>query len=274
MRAEAALLAAPEIVGEAQRGDRRDRRTIRHPDLPADQRQPEAAEVDAERAAGIDGVAELPRPVEEAAGIAPGGAVTERQLDLAELEPGARGVDRHPHLAAEAGRDGEAGGPGRGRERPLARERLSRRDAAEHLDQVARDPLRDPESTADTFRERGHGQVATAVDEPCEVAVEIRVAEQQPARRRRSLGGRQRLSLAAARQTERDRTGPLGGVRRVIAGAVVGDDHLRFGKRLAQRRDGSPDHRLLVARGDKDRERLIHSTSQRAASPAAEDRAS
>ena len=46
--------------------------------------------------------------VHEAARVAAGRAVRERQLDLRDAQPGADGVDRHPHLAAEAGREREA----------------------------------------------------------------------------------------------------------------------------------------------------------------------
>src|SRR5438874_11062050 len=104
--------------------------------------------------------------MDEAADVTPGGTVPERQFDLAHIEPRAGSVDRHPHLGAEAGGNRKAGGPRRGRERTLARKRLARRHTAEYLDQVMRDALRDPESSAETFGERGDGEVAAAVDQP------------------------------------------------------------------------------------------------------------
>src|SRR6266542_6762902 len=109
MFVEPTLGATPEIVGKADCRDRRDGRTVREPDLPADERQPQAAEVQPERATGVEGVAQLTCPVHEPAQIATCRAVAERQLDLANAQAPARGVDGHPNLAAESGGDREAG---------------------------------------------------------------------------------------------------------------------------------------------------------------------
>ena len=82
-----------------------------------------------------------------------------------------------------------------------------------------------------------------------------------PPGRRRALRGRQRLPLAAPWQSQHDRTCLLGDVGRPVARAVVGHDHLRRGKRPPQRSHRRPDRRLLVACGDEDRQRFIHSWS-------------
>src|SRR5262249_30675512 len=83
-------------------------------------RAPQAAEVDALRAAGVEDVAQLAGAMDEAAQVPAGGAVTKRELELAGREPRARGVDRHPDFAAEAGREGEARRPRRRGERALS----------------------------------------------------------------------------------------------------------------------------------------------------------
>ena len=64
-------------------------------------------EVDPERPAGIDGVPQLPRAVDEPAEVAARRTVAERKLHLADTQPRPRRVDRHPHLAAEPGRNGK-----------------------------------------------------------------------------------------------------------------------------------------------------------------------
>ncbi len=70
----------------------------------------------AERAGREDGVDELAAAMEEARRVATGRAVVEVELDLLELEPGAKRVDRHPYLAAEAGRERKARRRARARE--------------------------------------------------------------------------------------------------------------------------------------------------------------
>src|SRR5207244_328759 len=88
VRAEAALGAAPEVVGKAEGRDRGNVGTVGEPDLPADERQSKPAEVDPERATGVERVAQLPRAVQEPVEVAAGGAVTKRQLDLAKPKTG------------------------------------------------------------------------------------------------------------------------------------------------------------------------------------------
>ena len=57
MSAKAALRTAPQIVGQAERGNGRNGRAVRHAHLPTDEWQAQAVEVDPERPAGIDAVA-------------------------------------------------------------------------------------------------------------------------------------------------------------------------------------------------------------------------
>ena len=104
------------------------------------------------------------------------------------------------------------------------------------------------------MREGGDRQVAVPAEQRREVAAEIGVAEQEVARRRLALTERQRLPFPAVREPNDARAGVLGDARGRVARAVVGDDHLRLRELLPQLRDRRPDPRLLVARGDQDRE--------------------
>src|SRR5205823_3833722 len=104
--------------------------------------------------------------------------------------PAADGIDRHPDLAAEAGRQREDGCARGRRERTLARERLTRVEAGTQRDQRARDPLDDPEAAALPLGERGDREVRVALEERQQVAREVGVAEEQGAGQRRSLAGR------------------------------------------------------------------------------------
>ena len=106
-RAEAALGAAPEVVGEPDRGDRRHAGRPRDAGHPADEREPRPRWLTRLRAAGERGVEELAAAVDEAAEITAGCAMRRgdrprgRQARL-------HRVDRHPRLAAEPGREREA----------------------------------------------------------------------------------------------------------------------------------------------------------------------
>ena len=137
MRAEPALRAAPEVVGEP---DRRHRRNGRHrqPDGRADERQAEPAVVDGLRPAREHEIGELAAAVREPAQVAPGRAMLEVELDLLHLEAGADGVDRHPRLDPEAHRDGEHGRAGAAGQVALPGERLTWREPAAQPDQRAR----------------------------------------------------------------------------------------------------------------------------------------
>ena len=163
MAAKTALGSAPHVVGEAERRDRGNRRAVRQPDLPPDQRQAQAPEVDPERPARVDGVAKLSGAVQEAVQIAARWAMAQRQVDLVHPETGACGIDGHPHLTAEPGCDGKAGGARSRSQDALAGERLTSLDAAEQLDQVPRHALRDAEASTDALGEGGHAEVGVTV---------------------------------------------------------------------------------------------------------------
>ena len=105
---EPSLGAAPEIVRKADRGNRGDRGPGRlgaqrpgESDCPADERQPKAPVVDAERAGRQDSIHELATPVGEARRVPPGLSMPEVERDLLEAKARAERVDRHPSLAAE-----------------------------------------------------------------------------------------------------------------------------------------------------------------------------
>src|SRR5207249_12118957 len=113
---------AARTGGGAAGGHRGGGGTPRRGDLPADEWQAQATEVDPERPAGIDRVAQLPRAMHEPGEVAAGGPVAQRKLHLEDAQTGPRCVDRHPHLAAEPGGNGEAFGARGRRERALAGE--------------------------------------------------------------------------------------------------------------------------------------------------------
>src|SRR6266545_4642191 len=176
-------------------------------------------------------------------------AMLELELDLLDRQAGADGVDRHPRLDAEAGCEREDRRARRRREVALTRERLGRLEAAAEPDQRPCDALRDPEATALPACEPRHPhalQQTVTWQEGARVAAQVGVEEQQRARRRGPLRGRQRLPLAATREPEDDGAGLLGAVGRRVARAVVRDDHLGAGKRPAEGADRVGDRVLLV----------------------------
>jgi hypothetical protein len=126
VRAKAPLIPAPEIVGEPDCRHGRYGRIAPQSDEPTQERQPQAAVIDRRRAAGEQRVQQLPAAVCEAGGVATRGAVPDRQLQLGDPQARTNRVDGHPHLAAEAGGEREAGLPRRLRERSLAGKRLAR----------------------------------------------------------------------------------------------------------------------------------------------------
>ena len=129
---------------------------------------------------------------------------------------------------------------------------------AEDFDQGSGDSFREPEASPLTLCERRDVEIAAAVEEWRELSREICIAEEQRAGRGSALGCGQRLALSPTWEPQDDRTCGLGCVCRAVARAVVGHDHLGVGKRPPQGRDGRPDDVFLVARGDEDRQRLIH----------------
>ena len=84
--------------------------------------------IHAGRPAGEHGVEQLTSTVCEPGGVPAGCPVPQRQLDLGDAQPCFDGVDRHPHLAAEARREREASVSRRLRECALAGERLLGRE--------------------------------------------------------------------------------------------------------------------------------------------------
>jgi len=137
--------------------------------------------------------------VDEPAEVAARRTMAQRKLHLADAQSRPRGVDRHPHLAAEAGRNREARRPCRSRERALSRKRLAHLDAAERADQTPGHMLRQTEASPHSFSKSGDGQIAPQIQQCSEVAGEIGVTEQQRSGRRGALGSGQRLALAATR---------------------------------------------------------------------------
>ena len=142
----------------------------------------------------------------------------------------------------------------------LARERLPHASAGAALDQRSRNGLRDRRGRPRRAASKtAIARSAPAVEQRPQVAAQVGVAEQERARRAHvALGERQRLPLAAARKPDDPRARGLGPGRRRVARAVVGDDDLGVGERLAQRRDRSADPLLLVARGDEHGEPVAH----------------
>ena len=197
--------------------------------------------------------------MDEAGEVAARRAVLEVDLDLADVEAGPKRVDRHPRLDAEAGSDREHLGARPRRERALPGERLRDAAPATELDQAAGDALGEPEPAAGAPREAGDGEVCIGLHERPQVAGEVGVAEEERPLAALALGERQRLSLAPARKRDDARARVRRDRRRPVARAVVRDDDLRLGERLAQRRNRPTDPLLLVARGDEHRQpRLRH----------------
>src|SRR6266540_125081 len=207
MGAEAALGSAPEVVRESDGRDRGDGRPVDQSDLPADQRQTQTSEAEAKGSAGVEHVAELPGAVDEAAEVAPGRAVAQRQLELTHPQTGPRRVDRHSHLASEPWGGRETRLPCGRREQTLAGERLARFEPGQKGDQAPRDPLRDAEASADSLGKYGDAQVRAVLDEWREVAGQIRVAEQKEAGRCCPLRRGQRLPLPATPKAQHDPAG-------------------------------------------------------------------
>ena len=168
--------------------------------------------------------------------VAFGLLVRERQHELRDAEAPPGCVDRHPHLAAEPGRDREARLP-RGRAHvSLTGQRLLCGVAGARADELSRDVLGDSEAAAAAFGEHGDRHVVAGPGERCKVSHEVCVREHERPGRSGPLSQRERLSLAAPGQPEHTRSRSLRLVGRGVARSVVGDDHLRCGKLLLERR--------------------------------------
>ena len=209
-----------------------------------------------ERAEGKQEVAQLAGAVHEAGHVATGCPVAERQLDLFDLEPGLQRIQGHARLAAEAGGRREAALTRSRRERPLPGERLAQVATGGQAEELASRALDDPEAAALAFSEHRHGQVGSRSDERPQISAEIRVAEQEASGRSRPLRACECLSFSSARKREHAGAGLLGDACGPVARPVVGHDHLRVRKRLAQRRDRGRDPLLLVTGGDEDGEAI------------------
>ena len=164
--------------------------------------------------------------MDEATNVASRGPVPEGQSHLLDPETRARRIDRHPHLAAEAGRERKRRGANAGGERALTGERLALLDPRAQADDRARSSLRDAESPTLPLLERGDDEIAAAVEERDEVPFELRVAEEQPAGRSRALRRRERLAFAEAWEPKHGCARRLCRVCSSVARAVIADDHL------------------------------------------------
>src|SRR4051794_39276821 len=204
------------------------------------------------RSAGEEEIGELAAAVGEAVYVAPGGAVIEGKLHLLDLETRTNGVDRHPRLHAEPRREREHGGACPLAQAALARERLTRNEAAAELDQRPRGPLREPEAAPATRCEGSDRQLCLAVCERAQVTPNVCVTEEKWPRPELAFGQRQRLPLAAALEPDHPRSGAFGDSGCRVARAVVGDHDLGVRELLPQSIDRRPDSALLVAGSDED----------------------
>src|SRR5205085_12122608 len=87
MPAESPLRSGPQIVGQPERGNRGDRGPVCEPSLPPDERQAQTTEVDGERAASVQDVAQLAGAMQEAPCVPSGRAMAQRKLDFVHVEP-------------------------------------------------------------------------------------------------------------------------------------------------------------------------------------------
>ena len=255
MRAETPLRPAPEVVGETDRGDDEDGGLGQTHD-PADEREAQAPKVDAQRPAGEQQVGELPPAMDEAEQITSGRAVREVEFHLLDVEVRTRGVDRHPRLDAEARGHGEQRRARPAGEPALARQWLARIESAAQADEGPRRPLGEADAAALTSGEDGDRQIGIAAEEGSQVAGNVGVAQQQrPGSGSRSASAR---ACPLPRRCRRTTLAPalLGGVSRVVARAVVGDDNLGIRQQGPQAAHGGADPLLLVACRNEDGEAL------------------
>ena len=139
--------------------------------------------------------------------VAAGRAMLEVELDLGDAKAGACGVDRHPRLDTEAGRDREELRARCAREDALTRQRLADTEPTAPGDERAGDRLGDPEAAARAVREDGDGEIGVDHDERCQVAAKVGVAEEEWPTGALALGERQRLALSPPWQPDDARPG-------------------------------------------------------------------
>ena len=195
---------------------------------------------------------ELAAAMGKACRVPAGRAVAEVELDLADVKPGLQRVDRHPHLAAEAARQWEAGRARSLAQIALARQRLREQASSPRLREDPGGALRDPEAAALRPCERRDGKVAARLDQRPQVAVEVRVAEQQWPWGCDPLRGGERLALAEAWARHDHRARCARALGRPVARAVVGHDDLAVREGSSETPDQRTDRALLVAGSDEE----------------------
>ena len=266
---EPALLPAPEVVGEADGGDREQAR-LRHGDDPADERQSQPAMVLALQAEGEQDVAELATTVEEAAEVAQVArcsSSTSVSAPVFLLDASPVIMISQPKPAAR----GKTAALGLLRQPSLARERLRRR-IARPVGSAAGRPLLRFKAAALLVRECGDGEIGVAGEQRPEIAPEIGVAEQQVALARGALTERQRLAFAASRAEARARRPPRPPRRSRRASRRRRPPPWRRGTAGAARRPSSRSAPARRARGDQDRQVVSHLVQAAARSPAGSGR--
>ena len=226
MGAEAPLRPAPEIVGQSDRGNRENGRHC-DADERADERQAQAAVVDGLRPARENELDELAAAMSEASRGSAGRTMLELQLDLLDREALAGGVDRHPRLDPEAHRYGKHDLAGTLRQVALTGERLAEvnpeRAAINERAALFARPNPPPFPALNTAIARSASVSTSALTSP------TRSASQSSS----GPGSSSRSASVSAwpfpRRAERDHacTGGLGNGDGVVAGAVVGDHHIR-----------------------------------------------
>ena len=208
--------------------------------------------VHTERAGGQNRVHELTAPVRKTGRVASRRPMVELEGNLLEAEAGSECVDRHPCLAAESAGDREAHDPGPLTHVALAGERFPWAEAGPQADEAARDPLGDSEPSADAVLEDGDREVGVALGERPERSTQVRVAEEQRARRRGTLTGGERLAFPRPVEPDHDCSCLLRPLGRRVRRPSDDHDHLGGRKVPPELRDRFADPALLVPRRDED----------------------
>ena len=189
-------------------------------------------------------------------GVAAGGAVVEIELDLLEREPGAERVDRHPHLAAEAGREREARRPGPRAERAAA-PRAARAGATPVRSRTSSRPTRlarpkpPPTRRLNAATARSASLVGQRQERPAQVGVDKEERARAARRARRPRAPRPcRAARRGGRRRPRPRRAPPSGPR----SARRRRSPPPRGSRAGATATVSADPVLLVPRRDEDGE--------------------
>src|SRR5438270_6716613 len=200
-------------------------------------------------------------------------AVLEIELDLAYAISRANRVDRHAHLHAEVGCEGQHVPEQARAQRPLPRDRSPHVEAAAPADRPTRKADGQPEPSSHASLEGRHREVgltgANRIDErpqPSRRASQVAIAEEEPRFAPLNAGGWLRRLLERRERGLRDRAAladhPLaahdprprlaGDLGRAIGRAVVRHPHLGAGKRPRQRPESGSDALSLVVVGHDD----------------------